>query len=32
MTFLIVVKIVACGNLGVLIQARLGLLFGIEKT
>jgi hypothetical protein len=32
MAFVIIVKIVVCGNLGVSIQARLGLLLGTEKA
>ena len=32
MAFVIIVKIIACDNLGVFVQARLGLLFGIEKA
>jgi hypothetical protein len=32
MAFVIIVKTVAWGNLGVSIQARLGLLFGTEKA
>jgi hypothetical protein len=32
MVFVIIVKLVVCGNLGVSIQACLGLLFGTEKA
>lgn len=32
MAFVIIVKIVVCGNLGIPIQVRLGLLCGTEKV
>jgi hypothetical protein len=32
MAFVIIVKIAVCGNLGVAMRARLGLLFGTEKA
>ncbi len=32
MAFVIIVKIITWGNVGVPIQARSGLLFGIEKA